>query len=159
MDEIYKNLSSPEWWFNGLFFVLVGAVVPFFFLKVIPFIGRTLITRTFRNLRAKRLRRIKRIRWDSVKVSYETSKSAALLAAFMSSSALYFVSMAMTISIISSIPGEEDFVANNLFFSMVIFSMLFVLAMEIAYFKKRLFVISLLIRRDRIFRRRVFGKM
>ncbi|WFM71816.1 hypothetical protein [Halomonas sp. CKK8] len=157
MEEIYKNLSNPEWWFNGLFFIIVGAVIPFLSLKVVPFLGKVFVIKPVRKLRARRLKKIKKLRWDDVKVSYEASKSAALLAVFLTSFAIYFVSLSMTIAILMSSPEGSNIVENDTFFSMSKFSMLFVFFMEIAFLEKRIFVSSLFFRRERINNNRMRG--
>lgn len=152
MEEIYKNIFSPEWWFNGFFFILVGLVIPSIFMKLIPLLGGFFIVKPFRKIRAIRLKKIKRIRWDPVKISYETSTSASLLGAFITSSVLYLTSISMSVVVLSYRDDVNNILEYDIFFIMTNCLMIFIILIEILYFTKRLFVQSLLLRRDRIFR-------
>lgn len=150
MEDIYKNILDIEWWFNGIFFIAVGLLTPLILSRFIPYIGYIFIKKPFRRMAAKRLRKIKNIRRDAVHVSYEASKSAALLAAFASCAAIYMIIVLMSIAIVTSINDVNTFLEDDAFLNFLNMSFFIVPALEIIYLKKRLFVNSLLIRRKRL---------
>ena len=55
MDGILIKFQSPDWWFTGIFFILLGLLIRFV-LRKIPGILKKL----FRNSNAKTLKKIKK---------------------------------------------------------------------------------------------------
>lgn len=152
MDDIFSDVRSISWWFNGFFFVLVSFVVPYIFKNIIPRVSGFFIIKPVRFIKAKRLKRIKKIRWSSVRISYEGAKCAALLSAFIVSFFVYFISMFSSLVIIMS-NNSEDYLAvvdNVVFFRVVELSALLVVFIEIAYLSQRLFFRSVLCRSERV---------
>lgn len=150
MEEIQNNISRLDWWFNGLFFVIIGAIIPFLSMKVFPFIGSFLILKPVRLMKARRLRKIKNIRWSPVRISYESSKCAGLLAAFITSVVFLMISMLFSVAILSSIQGEDKLIDNIFFFKVVEFSVVPVIFVEVLYFRQKLFFSQILFRLKRI---------
>ncbi|HAS8147272.1 hypothetical protein DC365_23730 [Vibrio vulnificus] len=97
MEQILLNLQSPDWWFTGTFFVLLGLVLSFFISKVLPAVWGKIsiilprLTKRFsRRAKCKQLRIIKSYRQHEVRVYWLICRYwalvvlAALLMAYIS---------------------------------------------------------------------------
>jgi hypothetical protein len=91
MDAILNNLSDPSWWFTGLFFVLLALAVPTIFRA-----AQRWLRSLSRNQRAKRLRLVKRLRRNSLLISYEISKTSANYVLFVLVSFGYLFTLLLT---------------------------------------------------------------
>ena len=78
MQQILVNMSDPSWWFNGVFFILLGLFIAWCF-KHAP----KLLKKSYRNRQAKKLQRIKVDRWCQSTVQYQISKSQARFLVFI----------------------------------------------------------------------------
>ena len=86
MEQILLNLQSPDWWFTGTFFVLLGLVFSFLISKVLPAVWRKIsiilprLTKRFsRRSKCKQLRKIKRYRQHEVRVYWLICRYWALV--------------------------------------------------------------------------------
>ena len=70
MEQIYQNLMTPDWWFTGIFFVVIALVLQKI-IKILPQRFKTF----FRKIRAKNLKKIRRIRWCQSEINYEINKT------------------------------------------------------------------------------------
>ncbi|WP_178862332.1 hypothetical protein [Thiomicrorhabdus cannonii] len=77
MEQIANNLSNIEWWFTGIFFILVAKIIQWLF-KVLP----TVTKKSYRAYQYKKLKTIKNIRWSSSAINYEIAKSQAWFVVF-----------------------------------------------------------------------------
>ncbi len=77
MEQIFNNLTSLDWWFTGIFFVLVGLFFNWLF-KWFP----STFKKLNRNNRAKRLKKIRHLRWSQSEINYEISKATGRFVVF-----------------------------------------------------------------------------
>ncbi|MEZ9403895.1 hypothetical protein AB4159_21710 [Vibrio cyclitrophicus] len=77
MEQIFNNLTSLDWWFTGIFFVLVGLFFNWLF-KWLP----SKFKKLNRNNRAKRLKKIRHLRWSQSEINYEISKATGRFIVF-----------------------------------------------------------------------------
>lgn len=78
MDEILAHITSPTWWFDGLFFTSFL----FLFGKMAKYAAH-FFRKSFRFLTARRLRKIKKIRCNYLAVNYEIGKVNAYFVLFL----------------------------------------------------------------------------
>ncbi|MFD2165884.1 hypothetical protein ACFSJY_06355 [Thalassotalea euphylliae] len=78
MQQIITNLSDPAWWFNGIFFILVGLAVAWIFKKI-PIVLKSALRKRL----AKTLRKIKYERWCASSVQYQLNSSQARFFVFI----------------------------------------------------------------------------
>lgn len=83
MEEIFNNMFSPSWWFNGIFF---GVIVPVV-IKKFPLLFKI----AARNRLAKWKRRIKNASHSQALLSYEVAKTNSLFLTFFITCSLYLV--------------------------------------------------------------------
>lgn len=153
MEEIYSNFSKLEWWFNGLFFAVIAAIIPFIYSRVITYLGKNIIIKPLRRQRARLLKRVKIIRRDDIRIQYEISKSTALLAAFITSMIVYAAYAGIIITIMSH-PVEDISDLDSSYMEVWMISCFPLFLLEIIYLRSRFFVDILLLRRNRLLKKR-----
>ena len=92
MDIVLDNLQKPDWWFTGLFFLVIGLGLNWAAKTVPPYIGKQ-----FRKLEAKNLKELKNIRNNAASMYYEIMKSWVLFLIFI----LFMLSLFAWISFMS----------------------------------------------------------
>ncbi|MFL9590453.1 hypothetical protein ACKC5O_00535 [Aeromonas schubertii] len=86
MDEILTNLSSPAWWFTGVFFVALLKGV-----TKITAILKAQAKKFFRGLRLKQAKYIKSNRHNIAAVNYQSIKAQAFFVVYMLVCSLYLI--------------------------------------------------------------------
>lgn len=140
MSAIFSNLGDLSWWFNIFFPVAVVALL--------PRVGRPLVAKVrsvFRGIKAKRIRRVKLLRRDTLRISFEMQKASVFFVVFVLIGVAALVSL-----LVSPFKGEQLRLVTAL-------SSLPVLWAEFAWLMKDLLVRELLISRDKL-KREVIGQ-
>lgn len=133
MGTILSNLGDLSWWFNIFFPVAAVALL--------PRIGRPLVAKArsvFRRIKAKRIRRVKQLRRDPLRITYEMQKASVFFVVFV------LMGVAALVSLLVS-----PFKSEQLRFATALAS-LPVLWAEFAWLMKDLLVRDLLTSRDRL---------
>lgn len=133
MGSIVSNLGDLSWWFNIFFPVAVVALL--------PRLGRLLAAKArlaSRRIKAKRLRCVKQLRRDSLRISYEMQKASVFFVVFV------LLGVAAVVSLLAS-----PFKGEQLSFATAVAS-LPVLCAEFAWLMKDLLVRDILASRDRL---------
>lgn len=78
MDVILDNLQKPDWWFTGVFFLVIGLGLNWAAKILPPYIGKQ-----FRKYEAKNLKKLKNIRNNAASINYEIMKSWVLFLIFI----------------------------------------------------------------------------
>lgn len=74
LETILSNFRDPSWWVTAFFPVLVLWLTPKVFRRLGGIWGAVRVTR---------IRRIKGLRWDDLKISFEMQKSSAFYVVFV----------------------------------------------------------------------------
>lgn len=133
MGTILSNLGDPSWWFNIFFPVAAVALL--------ARIGRPVVAKArsvFRRAKAKRIRRVKQLRRDPLRITYEMQKASVFFVVFV------LMAVAAVVSLLVS-----PFRSEQLRFAAALAS-LPVLWAEFAWLMKDLLVRDLLASRDRL---------
>lgn len=131
MDTILTNLGDPAWWFNILFPGLLVWLLPRVIRKLAAMLG---------GLKVRRMRRVKALRRDDLKIAYEMQKASAFYVVFVLSGAAWVVALAL-------LPAEKISLA-------FVYTMgIPVLWAEFAWLGKDVLVRDVLKARDRLKRR------
>lgn len=98
MQQILLNFNNPTWWFNGIFFIVLGILIAWLFKKT-----PTLLKKYFRNRRAKTLKKIKLERWCSSAVQYQINQAQTRFLLFV------FSCFGFILLLVSSNPEKSIF--------------------------------------------------
>jgi hypothetical protein len=133
MSTILSNLGDPSWWFNIFFPVAAVALL--------PRIGRPLVAKArsvFRRIKARRLSRVRRLRRDPLRITYEMQKASVFFVVFVLMGVAALVSL-----LVSPFKGEQLRFAAALASFPVLWA-------EFAWLLKDLLVKDILAYRDRL---------
>lgn len=86
MNEILSNLTSPAWWFTGIFFIVL-----FRFMPILLGSLKIKVKSFFRGRRLKTAKFIKANRHNLASVNFHSIKSQAFFVIFMLVCALYIM--------------------------------------------------------------------
>lgn len=128
METVLNNFMDLSWWVTGLFPGLVIWLFPRFVRKLIAVFGR---------VKVSRLKTVKSIRRDDLKISYEMQKASVFYAVFV------LVGVLWSIAVIS-VPVQKT---STLLVSLSAFP---VLIAEFSWLLKDSFVREILKARDRL---------
>ena len=78
MQTILSNISDPSWWFNGIFFIIIGLAIAWL-IKLAPKLLKSFARKT----QAKKLQKIKRERWCALTVQYQIGCAQARFLVFI----------------------------------------------------------------------------
>jgi hypothetical protein len=84
METIFNNLLDPSWWFTGLFFGALLYIIPTIFSRL-----QTLLRNSAKSFLLKRLKLIKKSRFNQSLVNYEITKAQSYFLIFIITSLFY----------------------------------------------------------------------
>lgn len=103
MDQILINLKDPSWWFNGIFFVVIGILLTKLGTTWLPYLWKLLaqiipkVTSKFQRWKKRRiLIRVKRYRQHAVKVNWLNSRYWTLVTVFILYGGFLAISYSLT---------------------------------------------------------------